>query len=450
MPPRILSQEKQEALSVIIDELLALGVIRPSKATAWSQVMLVKKSTGGWRLTIDYRQLNHLVENQGWLIPNMNQMLNRIGSKKPTLFCSADLTSGYYQMPLADECHPITAFITFRGIYEWTRVPMGLLPSANYFQRTMAEEVLHGLVYSDCEVYIDDLIITADKKLEYLTSIETVFQRLREKNITLNPKKIKMGLGKIQFVGHEIDHEGLNMSKERIENTVDIKKPQNLKELYSFVGVTNYFRDHIKDHSITARPLHLMIALAVKLRSKLIEWTLEADASFIKLKEQINECPKLFYIDDKMAVFLCTDASDYAIGAYLYQLSAENKELPIRFMSKTLNPIQQRWSTIEKEAFAIYHSLTKMEDLLGGVKFTIKTDHKNLLFLNQAGSNKVLNWKLAIQHFDFHIMHIPGKDNVIADAFSRLVNRPPVVTCNLIVTPSYTDAQYEIMNEHHA
>ena len=63
LPPRILSQEKQEALSVIIDELLALGVIRPSKATAWSQVMLVKKSTGGWRLTIDYRQLNHLVEN---------------------------------------------------------------------------------------------------------------------------------------------------------------------------------------------------------------------------------------------------------------------------------------------------------------------------------------------------------------------------------------------------
>ena len=449
MPPRRLSQEKQVALSVIIDELLAFGVIRPSKATAWSQVMLVPKSTGGWRLTIDYRQLNHVVENQGWQIPNMSQMLTRIGSKKPVFFGSADLTSGYYKMPLAEECHPITAFITFRGIYEWTRVPMGLLPSANYFQRTMTEHVLHGLVYTACEVYIDDLLMSASERAAYLQNIVDVFQRLREKNVTLNPKKVKLGLNKIQFVGHEIDHEGLNMSKERIENTVDIKQPQNLKELYSFVGVCNYFRDHIKDHSDTSRPLHSIIAKAVKLRSKLIEWTDEGIASFYKLKDQVNECPKLYYIDDKMDVYLCTDASDYAIGAYLYQLSSENKEFPIRFLSKSLNSIQQRWSTIEKEAFAIYHSLTKMEDLLGGVKFTIKTDHKNLLFLSQAGSNKVLNWKLAIQHFDFHIIHIPGKDNIIADAFSRLVNRPPVIKCNVIMTPTYTDAQYEVMNEYH-
>ena len=64
LPPRILSQEKQVALSIIIDEILTLGVTRPSKATVWSQIMLVKKSTGKWRLTIEYRQLNHLVESQ--------------------------------------------------------------------------------------------------------------------------------------------------------------------------------------------------------------------------------------------------------------------------------------------------------------------------------------------------------------------------------------------------
>ena len=91
---RRLSQEKQEASSTVIDELLSFGVVRPSKATAWSQVMLVSKGEGKFRLIIDYHQLNKAVKNKWLVIPNMNQMLPRIGSKKPKLFWSADLIHG--------------------------------------------------------------------------------------------------------------------------------------------------------------------------------------------------------------------------------------------------------------------------------------------------------------------------------------------------------------------
>jgi len=86
-------------------------------------------------------------------------MLQRIGNLRPNFFGIADLTSGFSEMTITDESMQSTAFITFRGIYEWTRVPMGLLPSANYFQKMMAEYVLHGLIYIICEVYIDDLLI---------------------------------------------------------------------------------------------------------------------------------------------------------------------------------------------------------------------------------------------------------------------------------------------------
>ena len=64
-----------------------------------------------------------------------------------------------------------------------------------------------------------------------------------------------------------------------------------------------------------------MISKAVPLRSKTIECTTEGVESFFKLKDQINECPKLFYEDDELPIFLCTDVSDYAIVSYLYQLS---------------------------------------------------------------------------------------------------------------------------------
>ena len=85
---------------------------------------------------------------------------------------------------------------------------------------------------------------------------------------------------------------------------------------------------------------------------------------------------------------LYTDASDYAHGAYLCQIAPNGEgEEPIRFLSGSFSGAQVRWSTIEKEAYAIYWALGKLDDLR--IAFTIKTDHRNLLYMNKHGSRKV-------------------------------------------------------------
>ena len=81
---------------------------------------------------------------------------------------------------------------------------MRLLPSANYFQKMMAEYVLHDLIYIICEVYMDDLLIYGRTEKEFLRNVETVFERLRE-YVTLNPKKVHLGLTTASFIGHAID-----------------------------------------------------------------------------------------------------------------------------------------------------------------------------------------------------------------------------------------------------
>jgi hypothetical protein len=78
-----------------------------------------------------------------------------------------------------------------------------------------------------------------------------------------------------------------------------------------------------------------------------IQWTEEGEASFEDIKKKINACPKLFFLDGAHPIYLHTDASDYAIGGYLFQVK-NDKEVPIRFMSKSLAGAQLRWSTIEK------------------------------------------------------------------------------------------------------
>ena len=107
---------------------------------------------------IDYRALNKVITNEGWQIPNMKEMLQRIRSMKPSVFGVADLTQGFYQMPLHKDGWATAAFISFRGIYKWTRVQMGLLPSANFFQMSMSVHILNGPLYRTCEVYIDDFL----------------------------------------------------------------------------------------------------------------------------------------------------------------------------------------------------------------------------------------------------------------------------------------------------
>ena len=173
LPSRHISVEKHAALNQMIDDLLDLQVIQQSRATAWSKVHLVRKPTNGWRGSRLTSAI--LTKLQGWQIPNSKEIIERIGNQRPARFAIADLTSEFFQMPLDEPCRQYTTFITFRGIYEWTRVPMGLLPSANFFQKSRGVHVLNSLIYNICEVYIDDMLIFEANDKIFLDNTRTCF-----------------------------------------------------------------------------------------------------------------------------------------------------------------------------------------------------------------------------------------------------------------------------------
>ena len=142
---RKLSPEIHLALHGMIEELLDLNVIEPSKATS-----LVRKPapSNGWRFTIDYRGLNKVIINQGWHYPNVSCL------RCYNVFETSDLSSStspilctYFSNAHHRWEHAIYS-IRYILRYLWMDpVPNGLLPSANYFQMMMAEYVLHGLIY---------------------------------------------------------------------------------------------------------------------------------------------------------------------------------------------------------------------------------------------------------------------------------------------------------------
>ncbi len=94
-------------------------------------------------------------------------------------------------------------------------------------------------------------------------------------------------------------------------------------------------------------------------------------------------------------------------------------------MSKTLTKGQRKWSTTERECYAIFMTFQKYEYLLRDIPFELYTDHENLIYINTPPSNKVLRWKLAIQEYDFTRNHIAGEQNIVADGLSRLTEDIP-------------------------
>ena len=375
-PPRPQSTTKQAELIKTLDTLKKQGIIENSNATHYSQVLMVPKPDGSSRMCIDYRSLNDCTPDASWPIPNIAEMLRRIGTQKPKIFGVMDLTQGYHQAPLTLSTRVFTAFITFSGIYQFTRLPFGPKRAPSYFQETMASIVLVGLIYSICEMYIDDCNVFGKTTDEFISRLRSLFERFRQHNLYLKASKCYLGYKELDFVGKVLSEEGLKMSQAKIQSVLDFPVPTVQKQLKSFLGTVNYFRDFIRNQSTMVKPLHALVADYSK--SKQIIWNKEALAAFDEVKLHVSKCTTMHFLSDTAPITLHTDASDYGVGGYLFQ-TIDSVDQPVAFVSKSLSEAQLRWSVIQKEAYGIFYSCTYLHTLLRDRPFTIKTDHKNLL-----------------------------------------------------------------------
>jgi hypothetical protein len=188
-----------------------------------------------------------------WPLQNIPIMIDRVTQHRPRLYGKVDMTSGFFQTAIDERSRPFTAFITSTGLFQWCRLPMGLKGAASYFQRMMASKVL--AVYIFVELYLNDVLVYATNDEEFLEQLRIVFERFRQFNITLNPKNCYFGLVEVKFVGHVLESDGVCFSTEKRFKVLDFPLPVKLKQLKSFLGLVNYFRDHVRGLSHKVKPI---------------------------------------------------------------------------------------------------------------------------------------------------------------------------------------------------
>ena len=261
---RRLAPDQQQVEDEEVKKMEEEGIIRPSKAPWASPTVLVRKKDGTVRFCIDYRKLNAITVKDAYPTPNIEDLL-RMGARAK-YFSSLDAISGYWQIPMAEESIPKTAFVSRKGLYEFLVMPFGATNAMATFQR-FTSGLLEGLDFAG--VYVDDILVASESFEQHMEHLTIVFARLRKAHFKLKMAKCHFAKTRITYLGFDIENGKVFASPGRIKAIQDFPVPQDLKQLQRFMGIINYSRRFIPHLATIAEPLYHLNRKAVHFGPKI-------------------------------------------------------------------------------------------------------------------------------------------------------------------------------------
>lgn len=412
-----LPQAQKVEVANQVQKLLRDGLIELSVSNYNSPLILVpKKSTDGtpkFRMCVDYRKLNRKLIPDRFPLPRIEDIFDNLGRSK--YFSIMDLKSGFHQIPLAPSSRKYTAFSTDGGMYQYTAMPFGLSIAPSSFSRMMAL-AFSGLSPEHCFTYMDDLIVMGFSEQNHIENLRKVFETCRKCCLKLNPEKCQFFKTEVSFLGHVCTNEGLRADPKKIAVMQRYPRPHDKDSVRRFVAFANYYRRFVENFAKITKPM-------TNLTKKRVEfvWSEECENAFQTLKQKLINAPILKYPDFTKPFKIIVDASDFACGGVLTQ-NHDDVDMPIVYISKSFNKAERNKPPIEKELLAVHFAITQLRPYIYGRHFVVKSDHKPLIYLYNLKnpSSRLSRLRLDLEEYDFEIQYIRGKDNVLADALSRI------------------------------
>ena len=419
--PRHFTPPVNQEIERQCNELEALDIITKSNSAWSSPVVPVTKPDGSLRMCVDYRKLNKVTKRQNFPMPNLQDAV--YSANKIQYFTKLDLIKGYYQLPVHEDSRQYTAFSTTQGHYEFKRLSFGLKNSGIEFQKQMTE-ILAEHDHRRVIVYIDDILILSNTFEEHMILVEKVLNTLLRYGVKINTKKCQFFTDTIEFLGHEISREGIRKSKDFVDKIKYYPKPKTVTQLRQFLGLCNFQRKFVGNFAEIAKPL---TCLTGGPKRKALKWDDQMEIAFTTLKEKLTDEVALTFPDyskESEPMDLFVDASGQGVGACLMQ-NQDGITKPIAYTSTAFNDTERRYSTTERELLAIRFGIKSFRTFLHGTKFTIHTDHKPLLHLQNMckHNSKLMRIVYELEEYDYKICYRPGKDNEAADTLSRMMEK---------------------------
>ena len=163
-----------------------------------TNVILVKKTNGKWRMCVDFTDLNKACLKDSFPLPRIDQLVDSTARYKLLTFM--DAFSGYNQIKMAKEDQEKIAFITSQGLYCYKVMPFGLKNAGATYQR-LVNKMFSKQIGRSMEVYVDDMLVKSKEELTHLDDLKETFATLRQYRMKLNPSKCAFGVASGKFLG---------------------------------------------------------------------------------------------------------------------------------------------------------------------------------------------------------------------------------------------------------
>ena len=417
LPLRKLPVPIKERVGSELRRLESEGIIeRVTGPTSWlSALLVVNKPNGDIRICVDPKPLNKALQRDHFCMPTIDDVLPMLSNAK--IFSTVDASNAFWHCKLDAESSDLTAFETPFGKYKWLRMPYGVSPAPEIFQRKMLES-LSGLSGIAC--IADDILIYGcgssvdEARTDHDRNLIAVLDRCREQNIRLNRDKMKLHRPTVKFMGHELTSNGIRTDPGKVKAIDDMPQPVDKPGVHRFLGMATYLARYIPQFSEITAPLRELLK-----ENNDFTWDDHVHGkAFRALKTHISSARVLAYYDVTKPVTVQCDSSQSGLGAALLQ---DGK--PVEFASKALTETEQRYAQIEKELLAIVFAMERFHTYVYGRNVTIETDHKPLITIVKkpltSAPKRLQRMLLRLQRYNFELEYKPGSQVIIADTLSR-------------------------------
>ena len=419
VPLHLEAEAKKTLQAAVADGVIAKVPINENSGWCFRSFFVAKADTTKLRLIVDMSALNEILEVPVHIFTPASEILKSL-SPNSRVWAKLDANQGYFQVALDKESSKICTFITSWGKFKYLRLPMGLaVSSAEFLHRT--DEALQNLA-SWCHKLIDDLLLEAP-------DLKTLYQRIRQCltqcrlfNITISLRKFQIAKENesVIFAGQLVSSSGIKSDPSKTEALKNFKRPVNVSDVKSFLGVAQQLASFSPDLAHITAPLRALL----KKDTKFI-WTDDIDTAFERTKQLLTSDQILKPYDPDLVAHLYCDASRIAVGFALLQKSTNGQVRVVQCGSKALDETQMRYSIVELEFLSILYAVLKCKFyLLGNRHFFIYSDHKPLVSLMAKNLNLIENSKLRrirekLSEYNFTLLFQTGLTNHVADYLSR-------------------------------
>ncbi|GAU41894.1 hypothetical protein TSUD_170050 [Trifolium subterraneum] len=408
------SPEKAEAARKAVKDLLEANFIAEAQYTTWlSNVVLVKKSNGKWRMCVDYTDLNRACPKDAYHLPNIDKLVDNSSGFK--LLSFMDAYSGYNQIKMAEIDKKKTAFMTETGNYYYNVMPFGLKNAGATYQRMM-NKVFHDEIGDMLEVYMDDMIVKSEEEIDHTIHLKRVFDQARKFNMRFNPEKCTFGVKAGKFLGFYLTERGIEANPDKCRAFLDIPTPKSKKSIQTLNGMLTSMARFVAKSAQHALPLFKLLR-----KETTFEWTEECEGALQHLKRALSEPPVLTRPIEDEKLYLYLAVASEAISAVLIR-ETEQGQKPVYFVSKALQGPELRYLQIEKIALAVIMAARKLRYYFPVHSIVIRTDQPVKQLLARPDMvGRMLKWSLELAEFDISFeSRMALKAQVLADFVAEM------------------------------